>query len=104
MSDELEAAKGMTWLRKSEALPPATATRAFNQSVEKVRGCRRVEESVRLPGWFGGADVEMVEDVLGLGEYGKTLTVLYPAEELPSADEDEDTSWEPRFSKSKRRR
>jgi len=46
----------------------------------------------------------MVEDVLGLGEYGKTLTVLYAAEEIPSVDDKEGEISEPRFSKSKRRR
>ena len=40
-----------------------------------------------LDSWFhGGGDVELNEDVIGLGKYGKTLTVLW-AEALPASEE-----------------
>ena len=50
-----------------------------------------------------GATVEISEDVVGLGKYNKTLTVLYDID-IPEADEEEDEqspieSWTPRFKR-----
>ena len=64
----------------------------------------RVEETSNLQDWFGGKrKIEISEDVVGLGRYGKTLTVLYDIN-LPDADEEEDEeslieSWTPRFKR-----
>jgi len=42
-----------------------------------------------LTDWFGGdQDIPIQEDVVGLGVYGKTLTVLYGIE-LPDPEEEE---------------
>jgi hypothetical protein len=46
-----------------------------------------------LSDWFDGPhDIEMNEDVVGLGRYGRTLTVLFTSEVLPDEDDrfDED--------------
>jgi hypothetical protein len=53
---------------------------------------KRVASSSTLDMWFdGGGDVELTEDVVGLGEYGRTLTVP-SAESLPvPPEEDEET-------------
>jgi hypothetical protein len=107
MSDELETATGIARLRKGEVLPRRTLTYRFSSDAGNVTAARRVEGTVQLQEWFGsGPQVEMVEDVLGLGYYGKTLTALYPADGFPSADDDIETEgdWEePRFHKSRRR-
>lgn len=52
---------------------------------------RRAEGSSYLDDWFDGApQVEVNEDVVGLGSYGKTLTVLFTDEDLEDEDDDED--------------
>ena len=44
-----------------------------------------------LDEWLEGAPrVEMKEDVVGLGHYGKTLTVLFTDEDIESNDPDEE--------------
>lgn len=49
----------------------------------------------------GNLDIELSEEVVGLGAYGKTLTVL-TASDLPDAEEIEEQdelteSWTPKF-------
>ncbi|KIO48694.1 ImmA/IrrE family metallo-endopeptidase [Nitrosospira sp. NpAV] len=102
MSEALKSVDGIDWIRKREAVPRNTPTFAFNQDVENVRRAVRVDETSTLQDWFGGSrSVEICEDVIGLGSYGKTLTVLYDIA-LPDDDEEEDEgflieSWTPRF-------
>ena len=104
MSDALKQTGGIDWLRKHEAVPRGTATHAFNQDASNVQKAVRVEESSNLQQWFGGKrSLAMGEDVLGLGRYGKTLTVLHSIK-LPDAEDQEDEaalieSWTPRFKR-----
>ena len=104
MSDALKQTSGIDWLRKHEAVPRGTATHAFNQDASNVQKAVRVEESSNLQQWFGGKrSLAMGEDVLGLGRYGKTLTVLHSIK-LPDAEDQEDEaalieSWTPRFKR-----
>lgn len=102
MSDALKNLGGIDWLRKREAVPRGTPTFAFNQDSENVRRTVRIEETSNLQEWFGGRrSLEISEDVIGLGGYGKTLTVLYDiAVPDPEDEEDEKSlieSWTPRF-------
>jgi len=102
MSDELKTLDGIDWLRKRAAVPRGTATFAFNQNPANVTGSARADGTSTLQDWFGGSyDIEVAEDIIGLGSYGKTLTVLYDIE-LPDEEEREDEesmreSWTPRF-------
>lgn len=102
MSDALKNIDGIDWLRKREFLPRSTTTFAFNQDAENVRRAVRIEESSNLQEWFGGRrSIEISEDVIGLGKYGKTLTVLYDMD-IPDPEDEEDEeslieSWTPRF-------
>lgn len=104
MSDALKQTSGIDWLRKYEAVPRGTATHAFNQEASNVQKAARVEESSNLQQWFGGnRSLAIGEDVLGLGRYGKTLTVLHSIK-LPDAEDEEDEaalieSWTPRFKR-----
>jgi hypothetical protein len=59
----------------------------------------------RLGDWFGGPKgIDLDEEVVGLGSYGFTLTVLSSEAKLaqPDEEEDEDTdlerSWTPKFA------
>lgn len=97
MSKPLQDYRGLTWIRKGSGLPAGTATANFNKDDENIHKGKRVASTSTLDTWFdGGGDVELNEDVVGLGEYGKTLTVLWtdslpdPEEELQRELEEED--------------
>lgn len=104
MSEALTNVEGIDWLRKREGLPRNSATYAFNQVTDNVRRGIRVEETSDLQHWFGGRrSLEICEDVVGLGRYGKTLTVLYDID-IPEPEDEEDEqslidSWTPRFKR-----
>lgn len=104
MSDELKALDGIDWLRKHTALPRSTATYAFNQDANKVRNGERADGTSAFQDWFGGPhEIEVTEDVVGLGSYGRTLTVLYeidlPDEEEREQEQSMRDSWTPRFGR-----
>jgi hypothetical protein len=70
--------------------------------VERVRRAERVEGNSTLDDWFGGDEaISMVEEAIGLGNYGRTLTVLHSIELPDPEEEDEEKalveSWTPRF-------
>lgn len=85
-------------------LPRSSATARLNTDPAKVARGDRADGESNLQDWFGGdLDVELAEEVVGLGAYGKTLTVL-TASDLPDAEEIEEEeelsdSWTPRFHK-----
>ena len=101
MSDALKDVGGIDWIRRSQVLPRGTPTFHFNQSEARVQAGERAEGTSDLQEWFGGSrSIAMSEDVVGLGSYGKTLTVLYDIE-LPDEDEEREEaeieeSWTPR--------
>jgi hypothetical protein len=102
MSDELKTLKGIDWIRKREAVPRETATYAFNQDASRVVGGARADGTSNLQHWFGGTyDVEVTEDIVGLGSYGRTLTLLYEIEPPDEDEREQDAamreSWTPRF-------
>lgn len=104
MSEALKQLDGIDWIKKREGVPRNTATFAFNQISTNVEHGIRVEETSNLQHWFGGKRrIEISEDVVGLGRYGKTLTVLYDIDlPEPEDEEDEDNlieSWTPRFKR-----
>lgn len=104
MSDALKNRSGIDWLRKHETVPRGTPTQIFNQDPNNVASAVRVEETSSLQQWFGGnRRIEISEDVVGLGRYGKTLTVLYDIDLPEPEEEDEEAalieSWTPRFKR-----
>jgi len=102
MSESLRELPGLDWPRKGTPLPLSVITRKFNLDHSNILLSRRNESETTLQDWFGSSlDVEMYEEVIGLGGYEKTLTVL-SASEIPDLDEIEDEealieSWTPRF-------
>ena len=74
----------------------------MDKSEEEQREAR-AEGEVDITTWFGGRrSVTAWEEVIGLGSYGRVLTVL-TCPDLVDEDEDEDSdealeeSWTPRF-------
>lgn len=104
MSEALKQLNCIDWIKKREGVPRNTATFAFNQIPTNVEHGIRVEGTSNLQHWFGGKRrIEISEDVVGLGRYGKTLTVLYDID-LPEPEDEEDEnnlieSWTPRFKR-----
>jgi IrrE N-terminal-like domain len=90
MSKPLQDLRGLTWIRKGSGLPAGTATANFNRNEDNVKVGKRISSTSTLDTWFdGGSTAELNEDVVGLGDYGKTLTVLW-ADSLPEPDEPEE--------------
>lgn len=108
MSDSFKTLPDLEWLKKGQPVPRSSHTYAFNQNQKRVREADRTEGSSSIHAWFGaGPEWELIEEVVGLGTYGKTLTVLRPIiPEQGEVDEEEQEferdlieSWTPRFRK-----
>ncbi len=90
MSEILKARRGMTWVKKNSGIPESTATSRFNKDPRNVTGSRRVTSSSTMDAWFDcGGTLEVVEEIVGLGSYGRTLTVLSGESQADSEDEEE---------------
>jgi hypothetical protein len=88
MSDVIRDLSGLQWIKKGTPLPPRCQTRTFNENASNIACSRDAAGWTSLDDWFDSApEVEMKEDVVGLGGYGKTLTVLFTEE--PLSDEDD---------------
>ncbi|WP_312594437.1 ImmA/IrrE family metallo-endopeptidase [Comamonas terrigena] len=102
MSEALKQVRGIDWLRKGQGLPACSSTLAFNRDPDRIAHAERVQDFSNLQDWFGGRrTIEIREDVVGLGSYGKTLTVLYDIDVPEEEDEDDESrligSWTPSF-------
>jgi hypothetical protein len=89
MSDALREVEGLRWIKKGTSVPLGSETAKFNRVASNVSSGRKNGGWASLDDWFDGApQVEMKEDVIGLGTYGRTLTVLFTEEAI---DTDDDT-------------
>lgn len=70
-------------LRRGDPIPEGSATGRFNRDSDNVLRSENVESVSCLSEWWEGAPVhEMDEDVIGLGKYGRTLTILFTQKEI----------------------
>ena len=95
-SQAMRSVKGYRHPAKGSVLPRDSLTRDFNQTASNIARGERDDNLADLCAWFQ-ADVEIdaSEEVIGLGDYGKTLTII--TADLPDED-DLDGVWiEPRF-------
>lgn len=106
MSDGLKQAKGLSYVRKGTPVPEGTVTSNFNVRPENVRTGQRDSGDGLLNAWMDGErKYAVTEEVVGLGQYGRTLTVLtckaltMRVEEAEDEDDEETLieSWTPRF-------
>jgi len=104
MTEGFKSLGKLSWLKKGAMLPSST-TKEFNSDAANVLQANRVCGETDLGTWFDGSSrVRLDEEVIGLGKYGYTLTIL-SSEALPDdpdQDEDEETDlierWTPRFA------
>ncbi len=102
MSRPLQDFDSLEWPRKGQRLPAGTQTAQFNVSPDNIRLARRAETDTDLREWFGGRRrIPGTEEIVGLGSYGKTLTIL--SSEIFADDEDEDEDLEERWTAGFRR-
>lgn len=104
MSESFKRLDRLRFLRKGDLLP-YTATRSFNSEEENISSRKSIYGSTRLAEWFGGEKtIALEEEIVGLGSYGYTLTVLSSdmLPDYPDEFEDEEeklvASWTPRFA------
>ena len=95
----------LTWLRKGSSVPISTETALLNAVPDRVLKSDRAESEIDVMDWLGGGkSVLVTEEVVGLGRYGKTLTVLSSTsigQENDDEEKDDEESliesWTPRF-------
>jgi Zn-dependent peptidase ImmA (M78 family) len=83
---------------KGSALPRESLTRIFNQTENNIISAQREDDSADLIAWFRSDDeIDASEEVIGLGGYGKTLTII--TADIPDQDDEVDdmVSSSPRF-------
>lgn len=91
MSERIRDLPNIAWIRKGVSLPLNSTTSEFNKVPSNVESSLHQEGATFLDAWFEGApEIEVNEDVVGLGSYGKTLTVLFTEELLEDDDVYED--------------
>ena len=77
LSDPLADFPGLGWLNKGFPVPTDSITFGFNMNQGEFEGVWRTEGGSDFQAWFAGQPHrDIVEEVVRLGGYGKTLTVL----------------------------
>jgi hypothetical protein len=106
MSDAIKSLPDLNWLRKGSPVPIATATAKFNANAANIQDARREAADVDALDWLGGKrSMILAEEIIGLGGYGKTLTVLSSDSFRGGGGPDDDgddgddlaVNWTPRF-------
>ncbi len=108
MSEGIKQASGLSFLRKGTPVPKGTLTHQFNAQPDNVRMGRSEVGEGLLNVWLDGEQTyRITEEVVGLGGYERTLTVLTCSslsvrpEDEPDEDDEEALieSWTPRFKR-----
>ncbi|MCB1984840.1 MAG: ImmA/IrrE family metallo-endopeptidase [Burkholderiales bacterium] len=102
MSDELKEIGRLDWPKKGQIVPKDSVTHVFNKNIEYIKNGQYEAGSSSFIDWFGGnRDFEIEEEVIGLGSYGKTLTILTVQKDLDELEEEDQLEeiWTPRFKR-----
>jgi hypothetical protein len=107
LSERMKDLPGLQWIRRGAPVPAHTATRELNADPAKIKGGSETSAEIDITRWLGGnRRLRATEEVIGLGAYGRTLTVLHCAglgdrhdEGLEDEEADLIDRWTPRFSK-----
>lgn len=104
LSENFKSLKPSIFYRNGDYLP-STETRIFNKQHELVLGCKRTCNETSYSEWFGSnRQLKLDEEIIGLGKYGLTLTILSSEllDEDPMEYDDDDDSleeiWKPKFA------
>ena len=104
LSATMKSLPQITWPRRGSAVPRGTATAQLSSDPARIARADRAEAGIDIVDWLDGTrSVDGIEEVIGLGSYGKALTVVTCsslAEEPYQEDDDEESlenSWALRF-------
>lgn len=105
MADAMKRLPKLSWLRKGMRLPAGTATARLADDLDQVRSGAAAVEETDVRDWLGGTTKAAVsEESVGLGGYGKILTVLSSDAIGREEDDDDEESeddlverWTPQF-------
>lgn len=105
MTDGFKGLGKLSFLKKGTPLPES-ATLTFNKNPDNILNIQRTCAETSLADWFEGPRrITLDEEIIGLGKYGYTLTILSseqlptdPDGEDPDEDEELEKSWTPRFA------
>ena len=76
LSDELKEFRDIDWPQRNSPLP-VVPTAAFNRDPRKVINREEAQHDTPMGDWFGGDhSANLSEEIVGLGRYGRTLSVL----------------------------
>jgi hypothetical protein len=82
LSEAMKSLPKLDWLRKGSPLPPGTATARLAERPERVLASNRVADDVDVRDWLGGTrSAPVTAESIGLGQYGKVLTILVSSSE-----------------------
>jgi Zn-dependent peptidase ImmA (M78 family) len=88
MSPVLSDLPNIGWIKKGSLTPPKSYTHGFNKDKGNITTAKKIEGWTNLSDWLEDApEIEMKEDVIGLGSYGKTLTILFTAKTIDTESE-----------------
>ena len=91
MSDSMKDFGNFTWIRKGEVVPADTETFHFNKDKAKIGSSQKESNDTDLQNWLDiEQSVPALEEIIGLGKYGKTLTIITPEASSDDIDDDKD--------------
>lgn len=105
-SNTLKSFRDFTCPRKGDPIPYGTVTASIARKPDELRRDARDSDEIDAMAWLASEQsVQALEEVVGLGSYGRVLTVLTCPDLLDEGftEEDEDSdealeeSWTPRF-------
>jgi IrrE N-terminal-like domain len=104
-SEAMKSLPKLDWVHKGSPVPAGTATARLAADRDRVLSGAMVQDEIDIRDWLGGTQKAWVSaESIGLGSYGKVLTVLSSNvisknEELSDEQEEADLldSWTPKF-------
>jgi Zn-dependent peptidase ImmA (M78 family) len=92
----------LEWPKRGTSLPAGTITARISQDSNAVEGGQRDAEEGELQDWVGGPrSVPILEEAIGLGRYGRTLTIITSETYADDLDDDAELidRWTPKFGR-----
>jgi len=88
MSNSMKHFGNFTWIKKGDVVPVDTVTFHFNEDNAKIGSSHKESKDTDLQNWFNiDRSMPAFEEVIGLGKYGKILTII--TSETPSDEIDD---------------